>query len=112
MLNFHSLGVSLDTFIFRCIFNGMNFLTPLQELLFSSIQEGRYEFPEREWRYISEEAKSLIRQLLAKDAMMRPSAESILSHPWLADDHGTVTSPPIPTPVSSQTLPTPQIMRR
>ncbi|XP_046407637.1 MAP kinase-interacting serine/threonine-protein kinase 1-like isoform X2 [Ischnura elegans] len=83
-----------------------------QELLFSSIQEGRYEFPDREWRYISEEAKSLIRQLLAKDAMMRPSAESILSHPWLADDHGAVTSPPIPTPVSSQTLPTPQIMRR
>ncbi|XP_071444863.1 MAP kinase-interacting serine/threonine-protein kinase 1 isoform X2 [Hetaerina americana] len=81
-----------------------------QQLLFTSIQEGRYEFPERDWKHISEEAKSLVRQLLAKDAMMRPSAESILSHPWLADDKET--SAPIPTPVSSQTLTTPQIIRR
>ncbi|KAG8225308.1 hypothetical protein J437_LFUL001922 [Ladona fulva] len=83
-----------------------------QEELFTSIQEGRYEFPEREWKYISEEAKSLIRQLLAKDAMMRPSAESILSHPWLASDNAPVKTAPIPAQVLPHSLTTPQIIRR
>ncbi|KAJ9599788.1 hypothetical protein L9F63_026363, partial [Diploptera punctata] len=42
-----------------------------QELLFTSIQEGSYDFPDREWAHISEEAKDLIRSLLVKDASHR-----------------------------------------
>lgn len=54
-----------------------------QELLFHSIQDGRYEFPDSEWSDISYEAKDLISRLLVKDAQQRLSAEMVLSHPWV-----------------------------
>ncbi|KAL0840641.1 hypothetical protein ABMA28_015840 [Loxostege sticticalis] len=60
-----------------------------QDLLFTSIQEGRYSFPSEEWSHISPEAKDLIRQLLVREASHRLSAERVLQHPWLrrADPH-------------------------
>ncbi|KAG5670586.1 hypothetical protein PVAND_000837 [Polypedilum vanderplanki] len=54
-----------------------------QELLFESIREGRFSFPETEWRDVSEEAKDLIRNLLVKEASKRLSAEAVLIHPWI-----------------------------
>jgi len=54
-----------------------------QELLFHSIQDGRYEFPDSEWSDISCEAKDLISNLLVKDARQRLSADMVLSHPWV-----------------------------
>lgn len=75
-----------------------------QELLFTSIQEGRYEFPDKEWRCISEDAKDLIRGLLVKEAHQRLSADSILKHPWIN---------PGPTSVETgdRSLTTPHIIR-
>ncbi|XP_022917828.1 MAP kinase-interacting serine/threonine-protein kinase 1 isoform X2 [Onthophagus taurus] len=66
-----------------------------QRLLFQSIQEGRYDFPEPEWGHISPEAKDLISKLLRKSASQRLSASAVLLHPWLrcASD-----SAPLPTP--------------
>ncbi|KAJ1522177.1 hypothetical protein ONE63_002487 [Megalurothrips usitatus] len=74
--------------------------TACQELLFTSIQEGIYEFPDREWGGITEEAKDLIRRLLVKEARQRISADSVLNHPWIQ-----------PGP-SSRGLCTPHIIRR
>ncbi|XP_031351861.1 MAP kinase-interacting serine/threonine-protein kinase 1-like isoform X3 [Photinus pyralis] len=54
-----------------------------QDLLFHSIQEGRYEFPEQEWGHISAEAKHLISSLLVKTASQRIGASEVLRHPWL-----------------------------
>ncbi|XP_052890530.1 uncharacterized protein LOC128298786 [Anopheles moucheti] len=54
-----------------------------QELLFESIQEGRYCFPDGEWQDVSEEAKDLIRGLLVKEAPKRLSATAVLNHPWI-----------------------------
>lgn len=54
-----------------------------QELLFQSIQDGHFDFPETEWRDISSEAKDLISKLLVKDARQRLSAEMLLAHPWV-----------------------------
>jgi MAP kinase interacting serine/threonine kinase len=54
-----------------------------QELLFESIREGRFSFPDNEWRDVSEEAKDLICNLLVKEASKRLSAEAVLSHPWI-----------------------------
>ncbi|XP_014103418.2 uncharacterized protein Lk6 isoform X1 [Bactrocera oleae] len=54
-----------------------------QELLFESIQEGRFSFPEAEWEDVSEEAKDLIRGLLVKEAPKRLSAEAVLNHSWI-----------------------------
>jgi MAP kinase interacting serine/threonine kinase len=46
-------------------------------------QDGRYEFPDCEWREISAEAKDMISRLLVKDARKRLSAEMVLAHPWV-----------------------------
>lgn len=54
-----------------------------QELLFESIQEGRFSFPENDWMDVSEEAKDLIRGLLVKEAPKRLSAAAVLNHPWI-----------------------------
>jgi len=56
-----------------------------QSLLFQSIQEGKVEFPEREWANISEEAKDLIKCLLVKEAACRIDASQVLTHPWVVD---------------------------
>jgi len=54
-----------------------------QELLFLSIQEGLYSFPDKDWADISGEAKDLISGLLVKEAPKRLSAEAVLQHPWI-----------------------------
>ncbi|XP_065355134.1 uncharacterized protein Lk6 [Calliphora vicina] len=54
-----------------------------QELLFESIQEGHFCFPEPEWDDISKEAKDLISGLLIKEAPKRLSAAAVLKHPWI-----------------------------
>lgn len=71
-----------------------------QNMLFTRIQEGVYEFPEKEWAYISEEARDLIRHLLVKEASQRYSAEAVLNHPWVAQGGPTTQ------------LETPRIIRR
>jgi len=55
-----------------------------QDQLFTCIQDGTYDFPEREWHYISEDAKDLIRHLLVKDASQRYTAEMVLASRWVA----------------------------
>lgn len=75
-----------------------------QELLFTSIQEGMYEFPDNEWRCISEDAKDLIRGLLVKEAHQRLSAESILKHPWINPGPSSVEN-------TEKSLMTPHIIR-
>ncbi|PSN52694.1 MAP kinase-interacting serine/threonine-protein kinase 1 [Blattella germanica] len=76
-----------------------------QELLFTSIQDGCYDFPEREWANISEEAKDLIRSLLVKDASRRLSAECVLTHPWMTPNSTGAN-------LTARTLVTPHIIRR
>ncbi|XP_017007878.2 uncharacterized protein Lk6 isoform X2 [Drosophila takahashii] len=59
-----------------------------QELLFESIQEGHFSFPEAEWHDVSDEAKDLISNLLVKQASDRLSAEAVLNHTWIrASEH-------------------------
>jgi len=73
-----------------------------QELLFHSIQEGRYEFPDAEWVDMSAGAMDLISKLLVKDAKSRLSAEMVLAHPWVRDGQANSLRP----------LVTPQNIRR
>ncbi|XP_075236870.1 MAPK interacting serine/threonine Lk6 kinase isoform X2 [Lycorma delicatula] len=75
-----------------------------QALLFTSIQEGHYEFPEREWADISHDAKDLISKLLVKEASMRLSAACVLNHPWV--QHGPQSE------VANRPLTTPHTIRR
>lgn len=54
-----------------------------QSMLFESIQEGKYVFPEKDWAHISPAAKDLITKLLVRDAKDRLSAAQVLQHPWV-----------------------------
>ncbi|RWS22883.1 MAP kinase-interacting serine/threonine-protein kinase 1-like protein, partial [Leptotrombidium deliense] len=76
------------------------FCQSCQNQLFTCIQDGSYDFPEREWAYISDSAKDLISHLLVKDASQRWTAERVLDHPWVS--HGG--------PITL--LETPRVMRR
>jgi len=67
----------------RCGWNQGEACNACQELLFHSIQDGHFDFPEAEWKDISAEAKDLISKLLVKDARQRLSAEMVLAHPWV-----------------------------
>lgn len=77
------------------------FCESCQDQLFVSIQDGLYDFPEREWSAVSDEAKDLIRHLLVKDASQRYTAEMVLNHPWVK--HGQRWT---------NLLGTPSVMRR
>merc|ERR1719210_1958422 len=67
----------------RCGWNQGEPCNACQELLFHSIQDGHFDFPDTEWRDISFEAKDLISKLLVKDARQRLSAEMVSAHPWV-----------------------------
>ncbi|XP_007885235.1 MAP kinase-interacting serine/threonine-protein kinase 1 isoform X3 [Callorhinchus milii] len=71
-----------------------------QNMLFESIQEGKYEFPEKDWACISDGAKDLICKLLVRDAKYRLSAAQVLEHPWVQGN------------APERRLPTPQILQR
>ncbi|MBN3298592.1 MKNK1 kinase, partial [Amia calva] len=66
-----------------------------QNNLFESIQEGKYEFPEKDWAHISQGAKDLISKLLVRDAKQRLSATQVLQHPWV---QGNAPERGLPTP--------------
>lgn len=78
------------------------FCESCQDQLFDSIQHGLYDFPEREWSRVSDQAKDLIRHLLVKDASQRYTAEMVLNHPWVKTGGPSWTN----------FLETPAIMRR
>jgi len=52
-----------------------------QEIL-SLVKEGKFSMKEKLWKYVSKDAKDLIKRLLIKDITKRISAEQALAHPW------------------------------
>ncbi|XP_060797671.1 MAP kinase-interacting serine/threonine-protein kinase 1 isoform X1 [Neoarius graeffei] len=66
-----------------------------QSNLFERIQEGKYEFGDRDWSHISDGAKDLISRLLVRDATLRLSAAQVLQHPWV---QGNAPERGLPTP--------------
>ncbi|KAG8132359.1 hypothetical protein E2320_010217 [Naja naja] len=59
--------------------------------LFESIQEGKYEFPDKDWSGISSQAKDLISKLLVRDAKLRLGAAQVLEHPWVQGVSGALS---------------------
>ncbi|CAN0031230.1 unnamed protein product [Lampetra fluviatilis] len=74
--------------------------SPCQKMLFARIQEGHYEFPEKDWAGVSVHAKDLISKLLVRNAKQRLSAAQVLDHPWLRGN------------ALENTLLTPQLLQR
>jgi len=63
--------------------------------LFTNIQQGRFEFHQREWTGVSNEAKDLIQRLLVKDAKKRLSAKDVLNHDWLNNNNNAELTTPL-----------------
>ncbi|CAN7989827.1 unnamed protein product [Ixodes pacificus] len=103
-----------------CCWERGEFCQACQDQLFTSIQEGCYDFPERDWGAISWQAKDLIGHLLVKDAGKRYTAEEVLRHPWVAHGGPTTQSPssahwpnsPSINGSATTTLHTPSVIRR
>merc|ERR1712183_1217217 len=62
--------------------------------LFNNIQQGKFEFHQKEWGKISPQAKDLIKKLLVKDAKKRLSAGDVLNHVWLMNNNTTELTTP------------------
>lgn len=65
-----------------------------QETLFTRIQDGMFDFPDNEWREVSNDAKDLIQKLLVREPRKRLTAIEVLQHPW-------ITCPPAATPLAT-----------
>ncbi|CDI75549.1 CAM kinase, CDPK family, putative [Eimeria praecox] len=51
--------------------------------ILARVKVGRYKFNEQDWKGVSNEAKDLVRKLMAFDPHQRLSAEQALNHPWI-----------------------------
>jgi MAP kinase interacting serine/threonine kinase len=68
-----------------------------QSLLFERIQDGEFDFPDKDWQHITEGAKDLIKRLLVRDASLRLTAAEVLEHPWVKNSH-ELNERPLNTP--------------
>ena len=92
-----SLGVIL--YIMLCGYPPFYSEVPTQSLsqrMKSRIMSGSYEFPEKEWNNISDDAKDLVKNLLCVDATQRMTIDVVLAHPWLSS--GSVPAADLPSP--------------
>ncbi|CAF4657376.1 unnamed protein product [Rotaria socialis] len=72
-----------------------------QSLLFERIQDGEFDFPDKDWQFISDGAKDLIKRLLVRDASLRLTAAEVLQHPWVKNSH-ELNERPLNTPILLQ----------
>lgn len=59
--------------------------------LFSRIKRGEWKFHEADWKHISEDAKDLIRQLLAIDPVERVTVDEALRSPWITQSDSSLS---------------------
>ncbi|EDQ84383.1 uncharacterized protein MONBRDRAFT_39303 [Monosiga brevicollis MX1] len=80
MCDLWSIGVI--SFIMLCGYPP--FYDESDAVLFEIIMKGRFEFDERYWRDISDDAKDLIRNMLKVDPIKRYDTYQVLEHPWIS----------------------------
>ncbi|KAI7866746.1 kinase-like domain-containing protein [Spinellus fusiger] len=74
-------AIGVITYVLLCGYQP--FQADDQSELFDAISHSRFEFHDRYWRKISEEAKNFIRSLLTLDPSTRLTATQALKHTWM-----------------------------
>ncbi|XP_022335376.2 MAP kinase-activated protein kinase 5-like [Crassostrea virginica] len=90
-----SIGVIL--YIMLCGYPPFYSETPSRNItseMKRKILSGKYEFPEEDWKFISEAAKDVVRRLLHVDPSRRMDVQELMSHPWLTEAPDTVLQSP------------------
>lgn len=78
-----SLGVI--TYILLCGFPPFHDDGSNLKNLYKQIRNGKYSFPDKYWKNISEDAKNLIRKMLTVKPRHRIKAPKVLKDPWLQE---------------------------
>lgn len=60
-------------------------------MFLQSVDEHWFDMLCRYWQHVSDSARDFIRQCLTIDQHKRPTADGILNHPWLKEEHIGVT---------------------
>lgn len=90
-----SLGVIL--YIMLCGYPPFYSETPSRQItseMRKKILSGQYEFPEEDWQFISDSAKSVVKNLLHVDPSYRMNIDELQKHPWLNDAPDTALHSP------------------
>eukprot|EP00929_Paragymnodinium_shiwhaense_P096473 TRINITY_DN5805_c0_g2_i1.p1 TRINITY_DN5805_c0_g2~~TRINITY_DN5805_c0_g2_i1.p1 ORF type:complete len:511 (+),score=145.46 TRINITY_DN5805_c0_g2_i1:125-1657(+) len=53
--------------------------------ILAKVKSGKYEFPEQDWKHVSQDAKDLIKGLLLMNVKERTTAHDALQHIWVKD---------------------------
>jgi len=55
------------------------------EDIFKKVKKGSYTFEASEWKHVSPQARKFVSDILVLDPAKRPTAESLLQHPWFIE---------------------------
>lgn len=94
-----SMGVILYAVLSGCL----PFWGDTQEQTFAAICHGYPDYEKKAWRFISADAKDLVRKMICVDGKKRISVEEVLEHPWILKHTGSnipIQSLPLPAPVA------------
>ncbi|CAD8148014.1 unnamed protein product [Paramecium pentaurelia] len=73
---------SLGVLLFTLLSGHMPFHGETKEELYDNIQRSNIGFNSNSWKFVSSEAKDIIRRMLQKGPQLRPSAKTLLKHDW------------------------------
>lgn len=91
-----SLGVIM--YILLCGFPPFfsNHGQPISPGMKNRIKTGQFDFPDPEWSNVSQDAKTLIREMLCVDSSKRLTIDQVMRNPWIAK-HTEVPQTPLHT---------------
>lgn len=104
---------SLGVVLFTCLSGTLPFADDYGCPATEQIKSGQFAFRSSNWKFVSDVAKGLIKELLTTNVRKRPSIDELLKHKWFKDTEmidlaHTIMKIPLPekTIVSANTITT------
>lgn len=86
---------SLGIMLYAMLCGFPPFLGETNEEIFGKIKNNKVSFKSENWKCVSKEVKSLIRRMLIKDPIKRPTIHEIYLDPWIQNKKSRVSDMPI-----------------